>query len=312
MPNIVCIVGPTASGKTALSVRLAKELGGEVISFDSMQIYRRMDIGTAKPTPEETEGVPHHMLSVAEPWETFSVGKYVQMADPILQDILSRGKTAVLVGGTGLYIDALIAGRSFADEPNEALRQKLERRADEEGMEALLKELAVYDPETAARLHPADRKRILRAMEVYEATGKTISQHNAETQLLPPQYKAAWLGLWYSDRSVLYDRIDRRVDVMLQNGLPAEIRSLVEEGLPKDSTAYAAIGYKEFIRAMEGQCSMEEAADAVKQGSRRYAKRQMTWFNRNKDVFWIDRCAHITDEDVFSAARRYLADFDGR
>lgn len=310
MSKIICVVGPTASGKTALAVQLAKELDGEILSCDSMQVYRGMDIGTAKPTEEERMGIPHHMLSVVPPEEPFSVGRFTQMADPVLQDILARGKTAILAGGTGLYVDALISGRQFAEKGDPAIRQRLERRADEEGMETLLRELSGYDPETAGRLHLRDRKRILRAMEIYEVTGKAMSQHDAMSKTLPPKYLAAWLGLWYSDRSELYGRIDLRVDRMLQQGLLEEIRGLLEKGLPPTSTAYAAIGYKEFIRAIKGECSMEEAAEQVKQSSRRYAKRQMTWFRRNEEIFWLDR-SQMTEPELFRAVRQYLAKFDG-
>ena len=310
MPNIVCVVGPTASGKTALSVELAKALDGEVISFDSMQVYRGMDIGTAKPTEEEMDGVVHHMLDVADPKENFSVGRYTEMADPILQDILERKKTAVLVGGTGLYVDALISGREFSPCPATGVRETLEARAEKEGTEVLLKELSVFDPEAAKRLYPADKKRIIRAMEVYYETGKTITKHNEETRLLPPKYKAAWLGLTYSDRQTLYDRIDLRVDIMREQGLVAEVEDLLKQGIPETATAMQAIGYKEIVSALKGEISMEAAMEAVKQNSRRYAKRQLTWFRRNEEIFWLDR-SQITDMNLFPAARRQIRDFDG-
>ena len=306
MPHIVCVVGPTASGKTALAVALAKELDGEVISFDSMQLYRGMDIGTAKPTKEEMDGVIHHMLDVADPQESFSVGKYTEMADPILQDVLSRGKTAILAGGTGLYVDALISGREFAPVPSTGVRRELEKRAEAEGAEALLRELAVFDPDTAARLHPADRKRIIRAIEIYKETGRTMTQHDAETKKLPPKYRAAWLGLTYSERQTLYDRIDRRVDLMLQQGLMEEIRRLDIAGA---TTALAAIGYKEFLPVLEGRLSLREAAEAVKQSSRRYAKRQLTWFRRNEEIFWLDR-SKLPEEALLDAALQHLRVFD--
>ena len=309
MPKIICVVGPTASGKTALAVNLAKELDGEVISFDSMQIYRGMDIGTAKPTKEEMDGVVHHMLDVADPKEAFSVGKYTQMADPILQDVLSRGKTAVLVGGTGLYADALISGREFAPVPSTGIREALEKRADTEGTEVLLRELSAFDPDTAGRLHPKDRKRIIRATEIYMETGKTMTQHDAETRAIPPKYTAAWLGLTYSDRAMLYSRIDKRVDMMLEMGLLQEIQRLAAEGLEQSSTALAAIGYKEFLPVLQGQCSVEEAAENVKLNSRHYAKRQLTWFRRREETFWLDRSI-LTDDALLEKARQYLRDFD--
>ena len=309
MPNIICVVGPTASGKTALAVQLAKELRGEVISFDSMQIYKGMDIGTAKPTADEMDGIVHHMLDVADPGENFSVGQYVELADPILQDVLARGKTAILAGGTGLYVDALISGREFAPVPSTGVREKLEQRADGEGTQVLLKELSGFDPAAAARLHPADRKRIIRAMEVYYETGMTITRHDEETKKIPPKYKAAWLGLTYSHRKTLYDRIDLRVDRMLEQGLLKEIEALLQQNVPTTSTALQAIGYKELIAAFSGETSMACAVETVKQNSRRYAKRQLTWFRRNEEIFWLDR-SELSDSALLEKARQYLRDFD--
>ena len=289
MNNIICIAGPTASGKTALSIALAKELQGEIISCDSMQIYKRMDIGTAKPTVEEMENIPHHMLSVAEPWEDFSVGKYCQMATAILDDILARGKTAIIVGGTGLYMDSLIQGNAFAPVPSTGCREKLEQLAAEQGIEAVIEQLRAVDPESAQRLHPSDRKRIIRAMEVYLETGETITEHNRKTQQIPPRYTPLWLALEDTQRAALYQRIDRRVDTMLELGLLDEIRSLLDEGVPERCTAMQAIGYKEFVAAIHGHCTVESAADLVRQSSRKYAKRQLTWFRRNPAIHWLRR-----------------------
>ena len=195
MDRIICVVGPTASGKTKLAVQLAKAYDGEVVSCDSMQIYKHMDIGTAKPTQEEMEGVPHHMIDCVEPGEDFSVGKYVQLADGCVQDILSRGKTAVIAGGTGLYVDSLIAGRTFAPVPQTGKREALEAQLRQEGGEAMLRKLRAVDPDAAARLHPADEKRIIRALEVYAETGRTITQHNLDTQQIPPRYRPVWIGV---------------------------------------------------------------------------------------------------------------------
>lgn len=310
MNNIICIAGPTASGKTALAATLAKELNGEVVSCDSMQVYRRMDIGTAKPTLEEMQGIPHHMIDVAEPWEDFSVSRYCEMAAPIVDDIISRGKTAVIAGGTGLYMDALIRGNAFAPFPATGVREQLEAQADAEGMEAMLSRLRAVDPDAARRLHLSDRKRILRALEVYLETGETITEHNRKTQAVPPRYSPLWLGLDFARRGELYRRIDLRVGLMLEQGLVEEIRGLLADGIPERATAMQAIGYKEFVDALDGRCTIEEAADQVRQSSRRYAKRQLTWFRRNKAIHWLIRDTGDTGREILENARRIVSDFD--
>ena len=310
MNNIICIVGPTASGKTALAATLAKELNGEVVSCDSMQVYRRMDIGTAKPTLEEMQGIPHHMIDVAEPWEDFSVSRYCEMAAPIVDDIISRGKTAVIAGGTGLYMDALIRGNAFAPFPATGVRERLEAQADAESMEAMLSRLRAVDPDAARRLHLSDRKRILRALEVYLETGETITEHNRKTQAVPPRYSPLWLGLDFARRGELYRRIDLRVGLMLEQGLVEEIRGLLADGIPEKATAMQAIGYKEFVDALDGRCTIEEAADQVRQSSRRYAKRQLTWFRRNKAIHWLIRDTGDTGREILENARRIVSDFD--
>ena len=310
MNNIICIAGPTASGKTALAATLAKELNGEVVSCDSMQVYRRMDIGTAKPTLEEMQGIPHHMIDVAEPWEDFSVSRYCEMAAPIVDDIISRGKTAVIAGGTGLYMDALIRGNAFAPFPATGVRERLEAQADADGMEAMLSRLRAVDPDAARRLHLSDRKRILRALEVYLETGETITEHNRKTQAVPPRYSPLWLGLDFARRGELYRRIDLRVGLMLEQGLVDEIRGLLADGIPERATAMQAIGYKEFVDALDGRCTIEEAADQVRQSSRRYAKRQLTWFRRNKAIHWLIRDTGDTGREILENARRIVSDFD--
>ena len=284
--RIICIAGPTASGKTALSVALAKRLGGEIVSCDSMQVYRGMDVGTAKPTVEERQGVPHRLLDVADPSEPFSVGKYVALADEAVQDILSRGKLALIVGGTGLYMDSLILGRQFA-VPSTGQRARLERLADEQGIGAVYKMLQEADPETAARLHLSDRKRIIRATEVFLETGKPISVHDAETRLRPPRYDPLWLGIRFRDRAALYERIERRVDEMLRQGLLDEVRTLLDRGLDPGATALQAIGYKELVPVVRGETDLDSAVLLLKQSSRRYAKRQLTWFGRNERIHWL-------------------------
>ena len=285
--NIVVITGPTASGKTALGVAICQKLNGEVVSADSMQIYRRMTIGTAKPTPEEMQGIPHHMIDVAEPEENWSVARYVEEAAACVEDILARGKLPVIVGGTGLYIDSLLSGRTFAGgEVNDALRQELSERYDEIGARGLLGELRKVDPERAEKLHPGDKKRIVRALEVFILTGKTITEHDRETKAIPPRWEAAKLALDFENRQDLYDRIDRRVEIMFARGLMDEVRSLLSSGVPDDCTAMQAIGYKEAVAALRGECSVEEARARIQQESRRYAKRQLTWFRRDKEIEW--------------------------
>ena len=310
MNHIICIAGPTASGKTALAVELAKELDGEVVSCDSMQVYKRMDIGTAKPTKEEMQGIVHHMIDVAEPEEDFSVSRYCEMASPIVDDILARGKTAVIAGGTGLYMDSLIRGNAFAPFPSTGVREKLEAQADSEGMEAMLKWLQSIDPEAAGRLHLSDRKRILRALEVYLETGETITEHNRKTQAIPPRYSPLWLGLDFKDRAELYRRIDLRVGLMLEMGLVEEIQSLLSSGIPEKCTAMQAIGYKEFVAALEGQCTIDQAADQVRQSSRHYAKRQLTWFRRNQNIHWLTRSRGEGGTEILEKARQVIRDFD--
>ena len=308
MNNLICIAGPTASGKTALAVELAKELHGEVVSCDSMQVYRRMNIGTAKPTPEEMQGIPHHMLDVAEPWEDFSVSRYCELATPIVEDILSRGKTAIIAGGTGLYMDSLIRGNDFAPFPSTGVRERLEAQADAEGMEAMLAWLRSLDPDSAARLHLSDRKRILRALEVYLETGETITAHNRRTQALPPRFRPLWLGLDFADRGELYRRIDLRVEEMLRQGLLEEIRELLASGIPPKCTAMQAIGYKEFVEAVQGSLPVEQAVEEVKKSSRHYAKRQLTWFRRNKALHWLTRGPD--SPEILEAARQILREND--
>ena len=310
MDRILCIVGPTASGKTRLAVELAKALDGEVLSCDSMQVYRRMDVGTAKPTLSERQGIPHHMMDVAEPWEAFSAGKFVELADPILADILDRGKTAILAGGTGLYMDALIRGSGFAPLPQTGVRQALEERARREGMEPLLRELGQVDPASARRIHPADEKRIIRALEVYLETGETITAHNEKTRTIPNKYDPIYLGLDYKDRQVLYRRIDRRVEEMVKAGLWDEVEALLASGVPEKATAMQAIGYKEPMAALRGEITRQEAVEEIQRSSRRYAKRQLTWFRRNEKTRWFYQEENQDFSSVFAWACREIPFFD--
>lgn len=247
---------------------------------------------------------------MAEPDEDFSVSRYCCLAAPIVDDILARGKTAIIAGGTGLYMDSLIRGNAFAPFPATGVREKLEAQADAEGMEAMLNWLRSIDPESAARLHLSDRKRIIRALEVWLETGETITEHNRKTQAIPPKYTPLWLGLDFADRAELYRRIDKRVDIMLEMGLISEIQSLLSSGIPPKCTAMQAIGYKEFVDALEGRCTLEQAADQVCQSSRRYAKRQLTWFRRNPAMHWLVRTPETTMEEILSMARQTFRVFD--
>ena len=288
MATVLCVVGPTATGKTKMGVALAKRFDGEVVSVDSMQLYRGMTIGTAAPTREEMEGIPHHMVAVADPAESWSAARYVHAADACVQDILGRGRLPVLVGGTGLYLDALIRGTDFAaGSQGTALRQQLQRRARQEGTEALLEELRRIDPAAAQKLHLRDEKRIIRALEVWYETGCTITEHDRQERQRPPKYDALYIGLDFLDRQDLRDRIDRRVDTMVEQGLLEEVETLLASGLPRDATALQAIGYKQFLAVAEGTATRQEAIEEVKLRSRQYAKRQLTWLRRNPDIFWV-------------------------
>ncbi len=286
--RIVCVVGPTACGKTTLGVLLAKRYGGEVVSADSMQIYRGLTIGTAAPTEAEMDGVPHHMVAVADADEQWSAARYAQTAIPVVDGILARGRLPILVGGTGLWLDAVVRGHGFAaGSAGGEIRQALQARLEREGIAPLLEELRQADPEAAERLHPSDEKRILRALEVWLETGKTITAHNRETRSRPPKYDAVWIGLQFAHREDMKSLIDRRVDAMVRAGLLEEVRALLERRLPRDSTAMQAIGYKEFLGVLEGTRTEAEAVAEVKLRSRQYAKRQLTWLRRNPDIHWI-------------------------
>lgn len=288
MYDLLVITGPTATGKTALGVELALSLGGEVVSADSMQVYRGMDIGTAKATEEERRGVPHHMLDVAEPWENYSAAKYSEQAARCVEDILGRGKLPIVVGGTGLYIEGLLRGTDYAAAPGDSgVRQTLEGEYDILGGDAFREKLAGVDPERAAILHAGDKKRLVRAMEVYTLTGKTITWHDEQSRTVPPRFRAVTVALDFQRREDLYDRIDRRAALMFERGLTEEVQGLLQGGLSPDCTAMQAIGYKETASYLRGEISLAEAVDLVQRKSRQYAKRQLTWLRRDESVNWI-------------------------
>lgn len=294
--SLAAVVGPTASGKTALSVELAKRFNAEIISADSMQIYRDMNIATAKPTLEERCGIPHHLLDFLPPSERFSVSDYVVMAHQIIKDISAQGKLPILCGGTGLYYTSLVDNvRFFDEEHNEALREELNLRYEKEGGAALLSELREFDPKSAQQLHPSDAKRIIRAIEVYRLTGETISERVAKSKQEPSPYNLAVVGITYANRDKLYERINKRVDIMMDSGLLDEAKAFYAEKYGR--TASAAIGYKELKPYLDGETSLEEAIESLKRETRRYAKRQLTWFKRDRRIFWIeaDRCPNIVD-----------------
>ena len=287
-PDVIVITGPTATGKSALGASVAKLLGGEVVSADSMQVYKHMDIGTAKPAKEEMLGIPHHMFDVVSPLEDYSVSQYVDSAARCIDSIITCGKLPVLVGGTGLYIDSLLSGREFSPRGDDGLRKELEERYDRIGGEAMLAELSGFDAQSAARLHANDSKRIVRAFEIYRLSGKTISQHDRETQTIPPKYSTIKVALNFSQRKTLYGRIEKRVDDMLAAGFFDEVQGLLDMGVPLTSTAMQAIGYKEIAAALLGVTTSSAAIDLVKQRSRNYAKRQLTWLRRDEDINWIE------------------------
>ncbi len=289
-PRILAIVGPTASGKSALAVRLAKELEGEIISCDSMQIYRRMDVGTAKPTEKEQSLVRHRMIDIAEPDEPFSCADYVKIAKEEIAVTLEAGKLPIVCGGTGLYLDALLRGSDFGEtQVDEALRKSLEKFAEDNGNEALHQRLAEIDPESAAEIHPNNVKRVIRAIEIYMTGGIKKSELDRRSKLTESPYDALVIALRYNNRDILYNRIDKRVDLMIEEGLLDETRKLLGEGIfEKNTTASQAIGYKEMLGYLSGENSIDEATEQLKTATRRYAKRQMTWFSGKSYVVWID------------------------
>jgi len=286
-PDVIVITGPTATGKSALGVRLAQEIDGEIVSADSMQVYKFMDIGTAKPTITEQCGIPHHLIDFIHPREDYSVALYVEDASICIEDIHKRGKKPIIVGGSGLYIDSLLTGRTFSTRGDDSLRKQLEEEFDRTSGDAMLNKLRAVDEERAAKLHSNDKKRIVRALEAFEMTGKTISEHDVETGTFPPRYNTKKIALTFSNRAELYARINRRFDGMILRGLVDEVKALLQMGVSRKSTSMQAIGYKEISAAILGCYDLKTAEDKVKMESRRYAKRQLTWLRRDDEVTWI-------------------------
>ena len=282
---LIAVVGPTASGKTALGIEIARRLNGEVISCDSMQIYKGMDIASAKPTTDEMKGIPHHMIGIAEMSESYSVARYVDEAKRAIAEIHSRNKMPILVGGTGLYFSSLVDNLTFAEEEDTSeLRAKLTAEAAEIGNEAMLKKLHEIDPEYAETLHPNNLKRIIRALEVYYLSGVTMTEQQRRSRANPSEYDLTAIGIRFENRELLYERINKRVDIMLENGLLDEAKESMSDGL---ATSAQAIGHKELIPFLKGECTLDEAVESLKRETRRYAKRQMTWFNRDERINWI-------------------------
>lgn len=300
--SIIAIVGPTATGKTSLSVALAKKLGGEIISADSMQIYKGMHIASAAPDTEEKQGIAHHLFEFLEREESYSVAEYVSDANKKIEEIKNRGNVPVLVGGTGLYISSLIDNVSFAEEEcDSALREELSLEYDRIGSEEMIKRLSEFDPESAKRIHPNNKKRVIRAFEVYKLTGRTITEQNEQSKKEPSPYIPYIIGLKAEDREFLYERINRRVDIMLENGLLEEAKAAYD--LRGSKTSVQAIGHKEFFPYFDGEISLEVAVETLKRETRRYAKRQLTWFGRDERTEWIDI---DRTEDVLSDALKIL------
>ena len=306
-PNtLIAVVGPTASGKTALAIALAKELGGEIVSADSMQIYRGMDIATAKPTPEEMAEVPHHLIGFWPPEKPFSVAQYAVLAREKIDDILRRGRVPVLCGGTGLYIKAIVDHIQYEEETggDAALRERLRRQAQDEGNLAVWRQLQAMDPQTAERIHPNNLGRVIRAIEVMQVSGRSIREQEERSRQAPCPYHVIQIGLRYRNRENLYERIGRRVDAMAEAGLPEEARAVRQQGLT--ATAAQAIGYKELYDWMDGTLPLEEALENLKRSTRRYAKRQLTWFGADARIRWIEPDALQAGETVTEQAMKII------
>jgi tRNA dimethylallyltransferase len=288
MSKVIVLVGPTASGKTALSINLAKEMDGEIVSADSMQIYRYMDIGTAKPDEEEMSGIKHYLIDEVNPDEEFSVARFKELVNKYIDEIIKKGKQPIVVGGTGLYINSLLYNIDFSETISDwELRDRLKKEAEELGNDYLHDKLKSVDPMAAGRIHKNDLKRVVRALEVYEYSKKTISEHQEVSRKIPSRYEFYNYGL-KMDRERLYDRINKRVDLMFERGLIEEVKNLIRMGYDRNTVAMQALGYKELLLYLKDEITLEDAKEIIKMGSRRYAKRQITWFKKTEGVKWID------------------------
>ena len=305
---VIAVVGPTSSGKTSLSIEIAKRFGGQVVSADSMQIYEKMNIATAKPTEDEMQGVPHHLIGFQPIDKKFSVAEYVQLANECIHKIHNAGDLPVIAGGTGLYIDLLLQNIQFSkEESNEELRQELTALFDEKGAEYMLEWLREIDPETANRLHLNDKSRIVRALEIYKLTGKTLTEQKVISRLEETPYDVLYIGINYRDRNVLYDRINLRVDLMIENGLLEEAEEFYN--IPQDKTACQAIGYKELAPYFRGDLALEDCVEKLKLETRHYAKRQLTWFRKNENVNWVYPDDYENTQEMYIQVFSMINDF---
>jgi len=304
MNKVIVIAGPTATGKTALSVQLAKEIGGEIVSSDSIQIYKKLDIGSAKPTDEEKQGIIHHLMDFVEAYGDYSVADYVTDAKKTIDDILSRGKVPIITGGTGLYISSIVDNVSFSEsEKDEEVRLRLKKELEETGPEEMHARLLAIDPVSANSIHPNNTKRVIRALEIFETTGKTRTEQEKVSKLKKSPYDFCLIAL-SCDRDLLYERINRRVDIMVDAGLFNEVEDLLKSGVKETAQSMQGIGYKEAVMAIKGEITKEESIELIKKNSRNYAKRQLTWFRRG-NYNWFD----CLDKNLYEKVRKYIGEF---
>ena len=304
-PPLVVLTGPTAVGKTALSISLAKEINGEIISADSMQVYRQMDIGTAKIMPEEMQDVPHHLIDILDPDEDFNVVKFKELANACIEQIYSRGKIPILVGGTGFYIQAVLKDVSFQQEEETEIRMELEKLAQDKGAHYLYEQLQKVDPESAKVIHENNVRRVIRALEYFEQTGCKISYHNQQEKEKESPYNFAYFVL-EQDRNFFFERIETRIDLMMEQGLLDEVKSLYKKGYGRDLVSMQGIGYKEIYAYLDGEYSLEDAEYILKRDTRHFAKRQLTWFKREKDVVWVNKDQYQTEEEQLAYCKKVL------